>query len=300
MPRFSPACIPRSTASAPTTGSAWAPACRPSPRRCAPAATRPVRFIGGYPLQASFRPRARLRSLRRRFSPRARCGRTPGGRGRPRGGRVDRSAPVAAVLRVAAPVRSALSVYAAAAVCADRADAGDAARYDGEVAYTDAALGRLFEHLQQSGPLRRAPPSSSPPIMASRSASTASGRTARFSTTRLIRVPLFIRLPGAATPRDGDAVPVEAADLAPTIAAVAGASLGAVDGRSLLPLVRLRAGGSDAAAGDPDRPAYAESYHQNVLLGWSPLRGRADEPVEVHRGAATRAVRSRQPIPARS
>ena len=25
-------------------------------------------------------------------------------------------------------------------------------------------------------------------------------------------------------------------------------------------------------AGDPDRPAYAESYYQNVLLGWSPLR----------------------------
>jgi tetratricopeptide (TPR) repeat protein len=25
-------------------------------------------------------------------------------------------------------------------------------------------------------------------------------------------------------------------------------------------------------AGDPDRPAYAETYYQNVLLGWSPLR----------------------------
>ena len=55
------------------------------------------------------------------------------------------------------------------------------------------------------------------------------------------------------------------ADLAPTLAALAGASLGSVDGQNLLPLI----GG---APGDPDRAAYAESYYQNILLGWSPLR----------------------------
>src|SRR5439155_23321965 len=60
-------------------------------------------------------------------------------------------------------------------------------------------------------------------------------------------------------------VPVEVADVAPTLAALAGASLSSIDGQSLLPLI----GG---APGDPDRPAYAESYYQNILLGWSPLR----------------------------
>jgi tetratricopeptide (TPR) repeat protein len=58
---------------------------------------------------------------------------------------------------------------------------------------------------------------------------------------------------------------VEIADLAPTIAALAGVAMPPVDGQSLLSLI---AGG----AGNPDRPAYAESYYQNVLLGWSPLR----------------------------
>src|SRR5207245_11524133 len=60
-------------------------------------------------------------------------------------------------------------------------------------------------------------------------------------------------------------VPVETADLAPTIAALAGTTLTRSDGQSLLPLIA-------GATGDPDRPAYAESFYQNVLLGWSPLR----------------------------
>jgi Tfp pilus assembly protein PilF len=61
-------------------------------------------------------------------------------------------------------------------------------------------------------------------------------------------------------------VPVEIADIAPTIAELAGASMAGVDGRSLLPLL------TGKSNGDPDRPAYAESYYQNILLGWSPLR----------------------------
>jgi len=79
-----------------------------------------------------------------------------------------------------------------------------------------------------------------------------------------IRVPLLVKLPDKTVPRTID-VPVETSDLAPTMAAMAGATLGDVDGRSVLPLM-------DGARGDPDRPAYAESYYQNVLLGWSPLR----------------------------
>ena len=140
------------------------------------------------------------------------------------------------------------------------------APYDGEVAYTDAAIGRLFEHLQRSGLFSRA----AILIVADHGESLGEHgeRThGTFLYDATVRVPLLVKLPDVAASRVV-AVPVETADLAPTIASMAGASLGTVDGRSLLPLLAAR----DGAAGDPDRPAYAESYYQNVLLGWSPLR----------------------------
>jgi choline-sulfatase len=140
------------------------------------------------------------------------------------------------------------------------------APYDGEIAYTDAAIGRLFEHLRRSGLFSRA----AIIIVADHGESLGEHgeRThGTFLYDATVRVPLLVKLPGAATSREVTA-PVETADLAPTIASMAGAPLGAVDGRSLLPLLAARG----AAAGDPDRPAYAESFYQNVLLGWSPLR----------------------------
>jgi choline-sulfatase len=144
------------------------------------------------------------------------------------------------------------------------------APYDGEVAYTDAALGRLFDHLQRSGLFSR----TTIVIVADHGESLGEHgeRThGTFLYDATVRVPLFVRLPEQATARTVT-VPVETADLAPTIAAIAGASLGAVDGQSLLPLLHPVASARDAAAGDPERPAYTESYYQNVLLGWSPLR----------------------------
>jgi tetratricopeptide (TPR) repeat protein len=134
--------------------------------------------------------------------------------------------------------------------------------YDGEIAYTDAALGRFFEQLERRGLLEAA----AAIVVADHGESLGEHgeRThGTFLYDATIHVPLLVKWPSAQS-HVVDA-PVETADLAPTIAAMAGASLPAVDGQSLLPLV----GG---AAGDPDRPAYAESYYQNVLLGWSPLR----------------------------
>jgi len=136
------------------------------------------------------------------------------------------------------------------------------APYDGEVAYTDAAIGRLFEHLQRADLFARA----AVIVVADHGESLGEHgeRThGTFLYDATVRVPLLVKLPGAIAARAVTA-PVETADLAPTIASLAGVTLGAVDGRSLLPLVE--------GAGDPDRPAYAESYYQNVLLGWSPLR----------------------------
>jgi choline-sulfatase len=148
--------------------------------------------------------------------------------------------------------------------------------YDGEVAYTDRAIGRFFDELQRRGIFVAA----TVIVVADHGESLGEHgeRThGTFLYDSTLRVPLLIKLPddtrGSDTPSSiaGDArprvvdVPVEIADIAPTIAALAGAAFGPTDGRSLLPLIR-------GAAGDPDRPAYAESYYQNILLGWSPLR----------------------------
>ena len=137
------------------------------------------------------------------------------------------------------------------------------APYDGEVAYTDAAVGRLFDHLRQLDLF-----SSAAIVVVADHGESLGEHGERTHGTFLydatIRVPLLVKLPAGTTARAID-VPVEASDLAPTIAALAGATLGAVDGQNLLPLL----GGG---AGDPERLAYAESYYQNVLLGWSPLR----------------------------
>jgi choline-sulfatase len=135
--------------------------------------------------------------------------------------------------------------------------------YDGEVAYTDAAVGRLFERLQRLDVFTPA----TVVVVADHGESLGEHgeRThGTFLYDSTVRVPLLVKMPDSATSRVVD-VPVEVADLAPTLAALAGASLRSVDGQNLLPLI----GG---APGDPDRPAYAESYYQNMLLGWSPLR----------------------------
>ncbi len=136
------------------------------------------------------------------------------------------------------------------------------APYDGEVAYTDAAIGRFFERLHQLDLFTRA----TVLIVADHGESLGEHgeRThGTFLYDATIRVPLLVKLPDSTSPRVVE-VPVETTDLAPTIAAIAGVQLTS-DGQSLLPLLR-------GDAGDPERPAYAESYYQHVLLGWSPLR----------------------------
>jgi choline-sulfatase len=140
------------------------------------------------------------------------------------------------------------------------------APYDGEVAYTDAAIGRLFEQLRRADLLSRA----TVVIVADHGESLGEHgeRThGTFLYDATVHVPLLVKLPDATTSRDVMA-PVETADLAPTIAAIAGVPFAQVDGRNLTALFE----GHRPSIGDPDRPAYSESYHQSVLLGWSPLR----------------------------
>ncbi len=146
---------------------------------------------------------------------------------------------------------------------AEYAAAHRAAPYDGEIAYTDAAVARLFDRLQRLDLLT----SATIVVVADHGESLGEHgeRThGTFLYDATIHVPMLVKLPGQTRSRVIDA-PVETADLAPTLAQIAGAALAPTDGRSLLPLL-------DGAAGDPERATYAESYYLNILLGWSPLR----------------------------
>jgi arylsulfatase A-like enzyme/Tfp pilus assembly protein PilF len=140
------------------------------------------------------------------------------------------------------------------------------APYDGEVAYTDSAAGRFFDRLRQIGLFSPA----AIVVVADHGESLGEHgeRThGTFLYDATVRVPLLIKLPNADGRGQARVVnaPVEVADLAPTIAAATGTSLASIDGVNLMPLL-------DGASGDLERTTYAESYYQNVLLGWSPLR----------------------------
>ena len=158
-----------------------------------------------------------------------------------------------------------------------------ASPYDGEIAYTDAALGRFFEQLERPGLLEAA----AAIVVADHGESLGEHgeRThGTFLYDATVHVPLLVKWPSA--PAHVVDAPVETADLAPTIAAMAGASLPAVDGQSLLPLRRRRRRRSRSTGLRrvvlPERAARLESAAR-----------RSHAPMEVHRGAASRALRSR-------
>lgn len=137
--------------------------------------------------------------------------------------------------------------------------------YDGEVRYTDAAIGRFVDRLRTAGLFEELVF-----VLTADHGESLGEHGERTHGTFLydatIRVPLIVGLPEGRAGNTAVAVPVETADIAPTLAEVAGATMpDAIEGTSLLPLI-------DGQPGDPDRPTYAESYYQNVLLGWSPLR----------------------------
>src|SRR5712691_623896 len=151
------------------------------------------------------------------------------------------------------------------------------APYDGEVAYTDAASGRFLDRLRQQGlyaPATIVIVADHGESLGEHGERTHGTYDRAGATVRLKPDATYDRL-GATYGRADTTyawsgsrivnVPVETADLAPTIAVLAGATLTRSDGQSLVPLIA-------GAAGDPDRPAYTESYYQNILLGWSPLR----------------------------
>jgi arylsulfatase A-like enzyme len=136
--------------------------------------------------------------------------------------------------------------------------------YAGEIAFADAQLGRLLDGLRgrEAGGLLVAVASDHGESLGEHGELTHAYGV--YDATQ--RVPLLLRGPGLP---EGSTIrePVRLADLAPTILELCGAApLGAVEGRSLLPLL---AGGE----GRGERLAYVETLATQLDFRWSPLLG---------------------------
>ncbi len=131
--------------------------------------------------------------------------------------------------------------------------------YDGEVAYTDASLGRLFERLDLASTI----------VVVTADHGESLGEHGEddhgfFLYDATLKVPLLVRAPGVAPRVVGEQV--RSIDIAPTIAALAGlAPQSGLDGESLVPLLR-----GQARSEVP--PSYAETWYTRVHFGWSELR----------------------------
>jgi len=134
-------------------------------------------------------------------------------------------------------------------------------RYDGEIAYADACLGRLLDGLSRRGKLAK----TLIVVAADHGESLGEHGEAThgvFLYDATLSVPLLIAPPGQSSGRRVSS-PVSLVDVAPTIREVAGLPAAPSDGASLWPLLREER---------PERVVYSESDYPAVLLGWSPLR----------------------------
>lgn len=136
--------------------------------------------------------------------------------------------------------------------------------YDGEVAASDAIVGRLLEELRRRGLYDRA--------LVMLTADHGEGlydHGEEFHGILLYRevlhVPLVVKLPGGSRRGERVAAPVPLVDVAPTLLEAAGARAPkAFAGRSLL----------EARSA---QPVYSETYYPRVHLGWSQLTSVVDE-----------------------
>jgi len=139
--------------------------------------------------------------------------------------------------------------------------------YDGEVAYADSQLGRVFDHLRQAGVYDRAL------IVLLSDHGESLGEHGEdehgfFVYGSTLRVPLIFKLPaGGAQPRAIHS-PVGLVDVAPTLLDLLGIQdrlSRQFQGASLAALIT----GKSESAG---RPVYSETFYPRDSFGWSPLR----------------------------
>jgi len=139
--------------------------------------------------------------------------------------------------------------------------------YDGEIAYCDAQLGRVFEALKRAGAYDRTL------IVLLSDHGESLGEHGEeehgfFLYSATLRVPLIVKLAGGRPSRTSrvEAV-VGTVDVAPTILQLLGLSdplTHQFQGSSLASLIAGKAAGGD-------RVAYAETYYPRNSFGWSPL-----------------------------
>lgn len=136
--------------------------------------------------------------------------------------------------------------------------------YYGEVAWTDFALGALFDRL------RTLPRKTLVIVTADHGEGLGEhGEQTHsvFAYESTLHVPLFIAEVGGGTTHAGGAVidaSVRHVDVLPTLLDAVGAPAAEVSGASLLPLL---------SGGGADRPSYFEAMSANLARGWAPLRG---------------------------
>ena len=155
------------------------------------------------------------------------------------------------------------------------------APYDGEIAYTDFAVGRFLSQLRARGFYDN----SVIAVMADHGEALGDhGEDTHgiFLYDETIHVPLVIKLPGAASVRKASAgkrieEPVELVDVLPTILqAVKIPVPPEVQGDSLLGMLMPKPAPTESAeaiaATSPGRPAYSETDYPHRAYGWSSLR----------------------------
>ena len=138
--------------------------------------------------------------------------------------------------------------------------------YDGEVAYADASLGKLFSYLRQRGLYDRALIA----VMSDHGESLgAHGESMHgiFLYDETIRVPLLFKLPGQLLAGRRVDARVRLVDVAPTLLSMLSIPLPPTfQGQSLVALMKPNQGAP------PELPAYAETDYPHRAFGWSALR----------------------------
>ena len=144
--------------------------------------------------------------------------------------------------------------------------------YDGEIAYTDSAMGKLFSGLKSLGLYDGALIA----LMADHGEALGEHGEPHhgiFLYDETIHVPLLFKLPHqrfAGKKLDGR---VRLVDVAPTILQSVGIRVpSAIQGESLLPVMELTTASPPPPGVHPDRPAYSESDYGHRAFGWSALR----------------------------
>ncbi|HEY4683452.1 MAG TPA: sulfatase-like hydrolase/transferase [Candidatus Acidoferrales bacterium] len=143
--------------------------------------------------------------------------------------------------------------------------------YDGEVAYVDSQLGRLFAWLKKSGLYDGAL------IVFLSDHGEALGEHGEsehgfFVYDSTVRVPLIIKPPSKLrTAQRRIPGPVETISVAPTVLQLAGLH-DPIERQFQAPSLAGAVTSGPPAAGDQNRPAYSETFYPFSSFGWSPLR----------------------------